>query len=52
MEAYGGAFRSEIAEFAKLIGGGRKESCSLTVKDSVVIAEYMERVRKGIEGQT
>lgn len=52
VEADGGALRYEIAEFAKLIGGGRKESCFLTVKDSVVIAEYMERVRKGIRGLT
>ena len=48
VEGKGGALRYEIAEFAKLIGAGRKESCYLTAKDSLIIAEYMERVRKRI----
>ena len=45
VEGKGGALRYEIAEFAKLISGDRKESCNLTAKDSLTIAEYMERVR-------
>ncbi len=49
VEAEGAGLRYEIAEFAKCISEGGRESCFLTRGNSVGVAGYIERVRAGGE---